>query len=214
MKELNDKTVGKLYELLNSDRFQKPEVGDLFYNFFIYQYPASKEYLMRKYIMDFKKNLKRPTTYVDALTIDLFEEFCNFLDQKKFLRHPSMLKYLAEKEDADPANSANVRDTLVRNAHSKEFLEYLHKRIMDHIRIEDDYKRPYVFLYGVGSIFPYLRVNEFLAMYEDYNMTHKYKIVVFYPGHSQKNSFSLFDILPDHHTYRATLLLNDQDELK
>ena len=202
-------TIPELYELLNSPKFRKPEEGDLFYNFFIYQYPAEKEYEMRDQIVEFQNNLIRPTTYVDVLSINIFDEFCNFLDGKKFLRHPSMLKYLAEKEAANPENAQNVQDTLVRNAHSKEFLEYLHKRIMDHIEIDDEYQRPYVFLYGVGSIFPYLRVNELLAMYEDYNITHKYKILVFYPGHREENSFSLFGLLPDHHTYRATLLVNE-----
>ena len=80
---------------------------------------------------------------------------------------------------------------------------------MKHISIKDGYKRPFVFLYGVGSMYPYLRVNEFLALYEDYNMTSKYKIIVFYPGHREQNSFRLFDVLPDNHTYRATLLINE-----
>lgn len=57
--------------------------------------------------------------------------------------------------------------------------------------------------------YPYLRVNEFLALYEDYNETDKYKIIVFYPGHRDQNSFRLFDTLPDNHTYRATLLINE-----
>jgi hypothetical protein len=58
-------------------------------------------------------------------------------------------------------------------------------------------------------MYPYLRVNEFLALYEDYNDTGKYKIIVFYPGHRDQNSFKLFDTLQDNHTYRATLLIND-----
>lgn len=206
---MKDMTMEELYELLNTPKFQATEEGDLFYNFYIYQYPAADEYSIREKIVDFKRNLKRPTSYVDVLDIDIFQEFCNFLDSKKFLRNPSMLKYLSEKEDVDAKNAESVQDTLTRNAHSKEFLQYLHDHIMKHIEIDDDYKRPYVFLYGIGSIFPYLRVNEFLAMYEDFNMTHKYKILVFYPGHRDQNSFSLFGMLPDHHTYRAIHLVNE-----
>lgn len=206
---MRDMTMEELYELLNTDTFQNPENGDLFYNFFIYQYPASEEYAIREKIVDFKANLKRPTSYVDVLALDIFDEFCNFLDKKKFLSNPSMLNYLKEKEDGDPKNSASVQDTLIRNAHSKAFLQHLHDHIMEHIEIEDEMKRPYVFFYGIGSIFPYLRVNELLAMYEDFNLTHMYKILVFYPGHSEENSFSLFGKLPDHHTYRAMKLVNE-----
>ncbi len=56
------------------------ENGDLFYNFFIYQYPA-------------------------------------------------------EKEQSDPSKAQNTQDTLTRNAHSPEFVQYIHQRIIDHITI-------------------------------------------------------------------------------
>ena len=183
-------TIKELDDKLNSPGFQDTENGDLFYNFFIYQYPADKEYDIRRQIQEFKENLIRPVNYVDVLCLNLFEEFCNFLDQKKFLKHPSMLKYQLEKEQA-------------------EFVQFLHQRILDHVNIEDKYRRPYVFFYGVGSMFPYLRVNELLALYEDYNDTSRYKIIVFYPGHRENNSFRLFGTLPDNHTYRATLLINE-----
>lgn len=206
---MREMTMAELYDLLNSKKFQDTEEGDLFYNFYIYQYPADKEYELREQIIEFKRNLKRPTSYVDVLVIDIFDEFCKFLDNKKFLRHPSMLKYLMEKEDSNPDNAGSVQDTLTRNAHSKEFINYFHNRIMEHKEIKDGLKRPYVFLYGIGSIFPYLRVNDLLAMYEDFNISNAYKLLVFYPGNSVKNSFSLFGVLPDHHTYRAIRLINE-----
>ena len=201
-------TIKELDDKLNSPGFQDTENGDLFYNFFIYQYPAEKEYDIRQQIQDFKVNLRRPLNYVDVLTLNLFEEFCTFLDRKPFLRHPSMLNYLLEKERRDPSQAPNVQATLTRNAHSEAFLRYVHQRIIDHVNIRDSYRRPYVFMYGVGSMFPYLRVNEFLALYENFNETGKYKIIIFYPGHREQNSFRLFGTLPDNHTYRATLLLN------
>lgn len=203
-------TVPELYEKLNSDRFQKPEIGDLFYNFFIYQYDADKEYEMRRHIKEFKENLVRPNSYVDAFTVDLFDIFCQYLDEMPFMDNPSMLKFLLEAEAEDSDVSEQVKETLSLNAHSREFIEYLHSKILAYKEHpEDGMKRPYVFLYGVGAMAPYLRVNELLAMYEEFNLTDQYKIVVFYPGHRVENSFSLFDLLPDHHTYRATLLINE-----
>jgi len=204
-------TIRELDDKLNSKGFQDTENGDLFYNFYIYQYPAEEEYAIRKQIMEFKANLIRPTNYVDVLTLNLFDEFCQFLDQKKFLRHPSMLKYQLEKEKADPSKAQNTHDTLTRNAHSVDFVQYIHQRIIEHISQQDDYRRPFVFLYGIGSMYPYLRVNEFLALYEDYNDTSKYKIIVFYPGKRDNNTFRLFQTLQDNNTYRATLLLNDNE---
>ena len=53
-------TIKELDEKLNSDGFQNTE-NDLFYNYYIYQYPADKEYDIRKQIVDFKIDLSRPT---------------------------------------------------------------------------------------------------------------------------------------------------------
>ena len=75
-------TIKELDDKLNSPGFQDTENGDLFYNFFIYQYPADKEYDIRRQIQEFKASLIRPTNYVDVLTLNLFDEFCHFLDQK------------------------------------------------------------------------------------------------------------------------------------
>ena len=202
-------TINELDQKLNSPKFQDTEDGDLFYNFFVFQYAPEEEYNIRKQIQEFKTNLKRPINYVDVLTLNLFEEFCAYLDQKKFLRHPSMLKYLLDKEKNNPETTDNVKSTLERNAQSKEFVQFIHERIMQHIEQKDIYRRPYVFIYGIGSIYPYLRVNKFLAMYEDYNETNKYKLIIFYPGHRQQNSFRLFDKVSDNNTYRATLLINE-----
>ena len=202
-------TIKELDDKLNSPGFQDTENGDLFYNFFIYQYPADREYEIRRQIKEFKENLIRPLNYVDVLTLDLFEEFCNYLDGQKFLANPSLLQYLLNKEKQQPEEYDKIFSTLERHAHSEKFVRHLHERIMSHITIKDQYRRPYVFMYGVGSMFPYLRVNELLAKYEDYNDTDRYKIIVFYPGHREQNSFRLFDTLSDHHTYRATLLINE-----
>ena len=120
-----------------------------------------------------------------------------------------MLEFLKDEEEEDVSNASKVGDTLTIEAHSEDFLKFLHDRILKHITKDDDFNRPYIFLYGIGSIYPYLRVNDLLSMYEDYNLSNKYKVVVFYPGKSIENSFSLFGVLPDNHTYRALLLIND-----
>ena len=73
-------TVKELYDKLCSPGFQKTEDGDLFYNFYIYQYDADKEYEIRDQIKEFRDNLIRPTNYVDVLCLNLFDEFCHFLD--------------------------------------------------------------------------------------------------------------------------------------
>ena len=201
-------TIDELYEKLSSRQFQDTQNGDLFYNFFVYQYPADKEYEIRQQIKEFKEQLIRPINYVDVLTMNLFEEFCNFLDGQSFGKlHPSYLKYLIEKDGSNPDS---VTKTLTNKANSDAFYEYVHNKIIQHISIKDDKNRPYIFLYVIGSMYPYLRTNVFLTNYEKYNQSSNYKLIVFYPGNVNKNTYHLFGMLNDEHTYRATLLINDR----
>lgn len=196
-------TIEQLYDYLNSPDFQKAD-GNIFYNYYIYQYPASKEYLMRQQIVDFKEKLERPTTYINAMILDLFQVFCDYLSEEKF-GDRSLLEDTLEEDRLHPDM---VTTELTTEANSDNFIHYVNERIKAHITQNDGLNHPYVLVHGIGKMFPYLRTNVFLTRYEKYNDTSLYKIILFYPGHQEGNSFSLFDTLPDSHTYRAILLVN------
>ena len=199
-------TVEQLYEKLCSKKFQDTQSGDLFYNFFVYLYPADKEFEMREQIEDIKENIKRPVNNVDVLTLDIFEEFCQFMDGQSFGKHPSYLNYMLEKDESRPDD---VTKALLLKANSDDFMLYIHNKIMEHVSKVDEYIRPYVFLYGLGNIYPYLRTSNLLNRYEKYNRSERYKIILFYPGDQDGATFKLFGDLEDNHTYRAIVLMNE-----
>ncbi len=200
-------TVKQLYDKLCSKSFQDTESGDMFYNFYLYLYPCDKESRMREEIAQIKESIKRPRNNVDVLTLDIFEEFCKFMDTQPFGKWPSLLQYMLEKDQKMPDN---VTIALLNKANSDQFMEYIHNRIMEHVsKIDDGFIRPYVFLYGIGNIYPYLRTSSFLNRYEKYNRSSRYKIILFYPGDADGNSFKLFGTLDDQHTYRAIVLMNE-----
>ena len=200
-------TVEQLYDKLCSKTFQDTENGDLFYNFYLYLYPCDKEYQMRNQIAEIKESIKRPRNNVDVLTLDIFEEFCRFMEKQSFGKWPSLLQHMLEKDKKMPAN---VTTALFQKANSDQFMEYIHNRIMEHVsKIDDGFIRPYVFMYGIGNIYPYLRTSSFLNRYEKYNRSNRYKIILFYPGEQEGTSFRLFNALSDNHTYRAIVLMNE-----
>lgn len=205
---MRNMTIEELYEKLSSKEFQDTEHGDIFYNFYLFQYDPSQEYVIREQIEVFTTNLLRPANYVEVLTLDLFEEFCNFLDSMPFGRlHPSQLKYFLDKDNA--GNNNAVITSLTAKANSRQFYEHIHNRIMEHINSDSENKKPYIFLHGIGSMYPFIRTSVFLSNFEEFNSTSKYKIIIFYPGVSVENSFSLFGCINDQHTYRAIKLIND-----
>lgn len=200
---MRNMTIQELYDHLNSPEFQKTD-GNIFYNYYIYQYPAADEYKMRKQIEEFKSNLERPTTYINAMSLDLFDTFCDYLKSETF-GNDSLFDATLKEDQTTPEF---VTNELTNEANSDAFIRFVNKKIEDEISANDGLNHPYVFIHGVGKIFPYLRTNVFLTKYEQYNDTSKYKIILFYPGHQEGNSFALFDKLDDSHTYRATLLVN------
>lgn len=196
----------EVYNKLNDKQFQDTENTDFYYNYFVVQYAVQEEAEVEQALIQFKESLSRPTNYIDVLSLDLFEEFCIFLNNRGFLTYDSYLDYLLEKDKSMPDA---VTKSLFNMANSDEFYEHLDSRILEHIgKTGDNMRRPYIFFYGIGRIYPYLRTNVLLTAYEKFNRVNKYKVILFYPGSQQGNSFSLFDKLEDSHTYRATILLN------
>lgn len=201
---MKNMTLQELYDYLNSPEFKDVKSGNIFYNYYIYQYSAAKEYEMQRQIVVFKQNLERPSSFVNAMLLDLFQVFCDYLKAERF-GADSLFDLTLED---DKAQADMVTQELTTEANSDNFIHYVHDRIDEHLKINDGLNKPYIFIHGVGKMFPYLRTNVFLTRYEKYNDTSRYKIILFYPGHQEGNSFSLFDTLEDAHTYRATLLVN------
>lgn len=199
-------TVEELYEYLRSPQFLDAKSGNIFYNYYIYQYPADTEYSMRRQIIDFKERLERPTSFEDAMVLDLFEVFCDYLRSEQF----GDQTLLEDTFEEDKTNPETVTKELTDEANSDAFIRFVYERIKEHITTPspDDKIKTLIFVHGIGKMFPYLRTNVFLTRYEKYNDPNSYKIVLFYPGHQEGNSFSLFDRLDDAHTYRAILLVN------
>lgn len=197
-------TIEELYNKLEDKFFQDTDTGSIFYNVYIYQYHSEEEYAIRSQIENLKSRLRRPNNNLDILSINLFDEFCDFLDKKSFGKNPSMLEYLLNKEE----QGCDITDVLIQNACNQFFFQSINNKIQQHAEQENQLKKSFVFLYGIGQIYPYLRTNTFLSNFERYNKGEKYKIIVFYPGHSVGNGFSLFDRLRDDNTYRSIRLID------
>ena len=201
-------TVDELYKKLSDPGFQDTENGDLFYNFYVFQYDPEKEYEIQRQIQDLKDSLERPNNFIDLLALDIYEEFIEFLKEQE-IWGTTFLEEVLNTDKVDPDGATKM---LTEQANSEEFLKRLHEKILAHKKIDDDKQRPFIIFYGMGKMYPYLRTSTMLAKYEQYNLSSEYKIIVFYPGQKDGNSYRLFNRLYDQNTYRATLLLNDKNE--
>ena len=198
-------TTPQLYEKLKSKEFQNTD--SLFYNAYIFEYDIKEEYSIRQQITEIKESLKRPATYVDVLALNIFDEFCEYLKQQPFGKlAPNLLEHVL---NLDTNRVASTEKLLAIHAGKDEFLKFIHDKIIAFQDEQTDDVKPYVFLYGFSQMYPYIRANTFLSLFEKYNRVGKYNMIIFYPGHTQNNSFSLFGVLDDAHTYRSIKLIND-----
>lgn len=196
-------TITELYQQLSDKKFQNPATGNLFSNAYMYIYDPEKEYSVRKEIESIKDRLVRPNNFIDVLILDIFDEFCNYLRNKKFGNHV-MLDFFLEREKEDPKK---VNDSLIREAKNDDFYKYLDHKIKEHFNTESDLEKVYVFIHGFGQIYPYLRTSKFLNRFEKFFIGEAYKMILFFPG-EVKNNYSLFKLLNDENPYRAIKLIN------
>lgn len=198
--------IQELYNKLNNKDFQSP--GGISYNFYIVPYDVRKEAETLSDIAYVVEDLKRPTDFIDVLSLDLFAVFMEYLGTVK----SGTVSLLDDQLETDSNSTESyihegVTDNLGAEAHSRGFLDFVHSKVVAHFGQNDpSLKRPYVFFHGVGAMHPYLRANEFLTAYEAVNEASRYKVILFYPGTVRDGQFSLFGILNDQHAYRAQLL--------
>lgn len=194
-------TIKELYDLLCDKSFQDPATGYLFFPAYMYLYDPEKEYEIRQEILTMKERLVRPTDFVDVLALNIFDEFCGFLRTQKW-GSSNWFEFLLQEE---ASNHAKVQKTLREKVTDRKFYEYLNHRIQAHLSEVSDLKKSYVFVYGFGQIFPYLRASKFMNLFEGY--INGYKIILFYPGSADRH-YNLFKILNDENLYRAIKLIN------
>lgn len=199
-------TTEELYTKLEDPSFQK-QSDSIFTNVYIYPYDVKEENKVLSDIKDFKGRLIRPSNSLDLLYIDIFQLMLDYLESKNFGKHGSLLTYFQKKEQ-----DINMTDLISQRIYSdnSEFLKTLNDKIknfLDQNQSKDDgLTRSLVMIYGFSQIYPYIRVNQLLASFEEYNKGERFKLVICYPGVVTDTSFELFGVLKDNHAYRAQIL--------
>lgn len=198
-------TIDELYEKLEDAEFQDSLLGSIFYNVYIFPYDIRQENQVVASIKKFKKQLIRPKNNLDILIINVFDLLCDYLFSKPFGKHGSLLDYYQKKE----AEGFVMTEQIATEASKAPFLKALDDKVrsfIDDPEQDKDNTRSIVIMYGFSQVFPYLRVNQFLSNYEQFNTGEDFKLIVCYPGQATDTSFSLFGELQDNHTYRAQIL--------
>lgn len=193
-------SIDKLYDLLEKKDFLNPDTANIFSPFYFYTYNAKDEYSVRLEIERLKGKLERPLAMVDTLVLNLYEVLIEFL-QSSTVAGKSQFDIILDREKRD---EEKARVQIERMVSSEEFCTFLVEKIKSHLSEDSHLKKVYVFLYGVGSVYPYLRVHNLISRLEQF--VKDYKMIIFYPGKLLDNNYQLFERLPSKNIYRANHL--------
>jgi len=193
--------LDQIYRKLSSPDFANPATGNLTFPIYTYVYDPQYENELASTLERLSDHLIRPTAYVETLVIDIFDFFLTYLKNKSFGNYGPFLDYLLKKE---PENPDNILRILRSEATSESFFQALDGEIKSFLESPGEYNKSYVFIYGIGKIYPYLRCGQFISNMERY--VQGYKLIIFYPG-THNTSFSLFGKLGER-PYRPTKLIN------
>ncbi len=197
---MNTKSIDSLYELLENRDFLNPNTADIFSPFFFYTYDADKEYQVRSEIERLKEKLKRPLAMVDSLVLNIYHVMIEYL-KSRMLAGKSDFDLLM---DLDKQGSDRFNTKLNRILNDVDFVLFINTKVKDHLSADSSLKKVYVFLYGFGTIYPYLRAHKLVSRLEQY--VKEYKVIIFYPGEFENNHYKLFGKLSAKNIYRANHL--------
>jgi hypothetical protein len=193
-------TIDGLYDLLENRDFLNPHTADIFSPFFFYTYDATNEYQVRREIDLLKEKLKRPLAMVDTLVLNIYEVMIEYLSSRT-LAGKSDFDLLME---LDKQGSDRFTTKLDRILNDDEFVKFINAKVIAHLSADSSLKKVYVFLYGFGTIYPYLRAHKLVSRLEQY--VKKYKVIIFYPGEFDNIHYQLFGKLAAKNIYRANHL--------
>ena len=180
-------------EKIQTDDFlkRKGTVGEI--AFYIFDYPAEKEMMVRETVSRLKINLEKKSIYV--FEIDLYDLCLELLDEKISIQ--KVIDYEKSK------GSKDLFQTLKPILTPELIRDVIKVKIQDH-------NLDLVILTGVGRVWPMVRSHEILNNLQ--SVIDKVPMVMFYPGTWIRNELRLFGRLMDNNYYRAFRLINGDSE--
>lgn len=163
--------------------------------FHIFDYEPEYELLVRDYISNLKKQIRRDRDDIKIKEFDLYDIMLAVLDEKGYLQKNFQMEAKKGSEFVFKATEKTLR--LTSQNEDNKIVQY----IID--RTEDD---DIVFLTGVGKVWPIIRSHTVL------NNLHRaldhVPVVLFLPGTYDGGSLMLFNEIKDDNYYRAFQLVD------
>ena len=184
-----EERLDKLNEKLQETRFLEMKGLGNEVPFYIFDYPAEKELLIRETVAKLKDSFLKKE--INILEINLYDLVLGVL----FERIPTEKIIDYEKKKGSNELLNKLRPMLKIDLVKEKIASLLSKE-----------KYNIIFLTGIGNAWPLIRSHKVLNNLQ--SVISKIPLVVFYPGHYTKYDLSLFGKFKDANYYRAFRLID------
>jgi hypothetical protein len=192
--------IEKLTKLLESEAFQNPKTGTMFFQAYIYLYEPERAYEMQTAIQELLGRLSRPNHFLDCYVLNLYDEMVAYLQSSR-LGNATLFERIIEREVDDHVFAQNWT---IDNVEEGAFIDFIAGKVQKHFAENAGQKRLYLLINGVGEVYPYLRASDFLKRFEKY--VSNYKLILFYPGKYEDDYYWLFNQVKTDNIYRVNRL--------
>ena len=182
LNEIPDKILAK--EFLKSQGLGN-EIG-----FWIFDYAPEAEIEVREYVTFLENMLNEKHAHLSVVNINLLKSLVGYLGDRNMVE--KALKMQAKKGEDLWLHFCNGP------LHMDKFAPYL-------VESSQAADRDIIFITGIGSVWPLLRAHNLLNSLHSL-LGHK-PVVLFYPGHYDGQTMSLFNRIPSNNYYRAFKLV-------
>lgn len=182
--------LNQIQEIILSEQFLKSQNLGGEVSFYIFDYEPEDELKVREYVDVLENSIHKNFKNIQVININLLHVLVDYLKGRNYLDKSILL----QKNKGDNSLFSALKGPL----HVDNFTPYL----VENYAIETS---DIIFITGVGSVWPLLRAHNLLNSLHA-KLGHK-PLVLFYPGHFDKQTMSLFGKIPSHNYYRAFKLV-------
>ncbi|MGI6752583.1 MAG: DUF1788 domain-containing protein [Anaerovoracaceae bacterium] len=180
-------------QLIKSDSFRQNKGLGNEVGYYVFDYPAEQELLVRERIAYLKNKNSRGTDGFELVVFDLYDIILDILEAEGFLEQC----FIFEKKSGFERIIKSVGNLLKIND--------VDSLIVKHIQ-ENTPEEAVVFLVGIGKCYPILRSHKVLNNL--HQTLDRVPVVLFYPGKYDGQELVLFSTIKDDNYYRAFKLVD------
>lgn len=159
--------------------------------FYIFDYEAKHELLVRNHIKSIKKRVNKENSNIRIKEFDLYEIMIEIIEEKGYLEK----LFKMEEEKGTEKIIKPIKTTLRLTQKNDLIIDYFNKRVEE---------KDIVFITGVGKVWPIIRTHTIL---NNLQPLIKVPVVAFFPGKYNGLEIHLFDKIEDENYYRAFRLV-------